>query len=129
MTLRMPTFLVPRASAIAAALCTLLLAGPALAQAPDIVIADFEGSSVALTLNDSGSNQFTVVLDGVLQATLKTTAGTSTYALDAALGAGAEDDHVLHAFQGDCGRKHELLVAPSAPVSRDRDLAYCEIPM
>jgi glycosidase len=34
MTLRMPTSLVPRASAIAAALCTLLLAGPALAQAP-----------------------------------------------------------------------------------------------
>jgi hypothetical protein len=34
MTLRMPRSLAPRAATIAAALCTLLLAGPALAQAP-----------------------------------------------------------------------------------------------
>jgi lysophospholipase L1-like esterase len=99
-------------------------AGPRFAWSGSGVVADFEGSSLALTLNDSGSNQFTVVLDGVLQPTLKTTAGTSTYALGAALGSAPHRVEVYRRtepsfgptqFLGfDFGGDGELLATPTA---------------
>lgn len=45
------------------------------------MVAAFEGTTVSVTLNDSGENQFTVLLDGELLSTLVAQAGTHSYEL------------------------------------------------
>lgn len=56
-------------------------AGPRFAWSGSGAVADFEGSSVTLKLNDSGGNQFTVLIDGQPRPALTTTAGAASYIL------------------------------------------------
>jgi lysophospholipase L1-like esterase len=55
--------------------------GPHFAWSGSGVVAAFEGESVSVTLEDSGSNQFTVLIDGQLGTPLKTQAGARSYVL------------------------------------------------
>lgn len=60
------------------------------------VIAAFEGSGVTLSLNDSGQNQFTVLIDGVLGPKLVTLAGPGDYELASDLPPG---EHVVEVYR------------------------------
>jgi lysophospholipase L1-like esterase len=63
-------------------------AGPRFAWSGAGAIAVFEGSSLGVTLRDSGGNQFTVVVDGQVQPVLVPGAGTREIALATGLAAG-----------------------------------------
>src|SRR5690606_9970505 len=52
------------------------------------VVAAFEGTSVSVNLEDGGSNEFTVLVDGELQPKLVADAGENGYALATGLAAG-----------------------------------------
>src|SRR5688572_10533952 len=52
------------------------------------IVAAFEGTSVSVQLNDSGSNQFTVLVDDTLQPLLDTQSGSHSYPLATGLVAG-----------------------------------------
>jgi lysophospholipase L1-like esterase len=56
-------------------------AGPRFAWSGAGVVASFSGTTVTVRLDDPGTNQFTVVLDGEVAPTLVTTAGPSDYVL------------------------------------------------
>jgi lysophospholipase L1-like esterase len=91
------------------------------------MIAGFEGTDVSVQLNDSGRNQFTVVVDGQVNATLKAQAGSHAYVLAQGLAPGrhevevyrrTEADQGVTTFEGfDFGAQGTLL-APPAPKAR-----------
>lgn len=91
------------------------------------ILAAFEGTEVSIQLDDGGSNQFTVVLDGELRPVLKVQSGSHSYVLAEGLTAGRHEVEVyrrteasfgtttFEAFDfGDAG----TLVAPSTPKAR-----------
>jgi lysophospholipase L1-like esterase len=89
------------------------------------VVAAFEGDSVSVSLNDGGSNQFTVVVDGELQPKLVAMSGQRSYPLASGLGAGPHQVELYRrteasfgstAFLGfDFGANGRLLVPPPTP--------------
>jgi lysophospholipase L1-like esterase len=91
------------------------------------VVAAFEGQSVSVTLEDGGSNQFTVLIDGQLGTPLKTEAGAHSYVLAENLGPGShqvelyrrtEASFGVSQFRGFDFGANGKLVAESAPSSR-----------
>jgi lysophospholipase L1-like esterase len=62
--------------------------GPRFAWSGSGAIASFSGTTLAVTLDDPGQNQFTVLIDGVLEPKLVAQAGTNTYALGTDLNPG-----------------------------------------
>lgn len=101
-------------------------AGPRFAWSGTGVVASFSGTSVTLRLDDTGSNQFTVVLDGELAPTLVTTAGPNDYVLATEIAPGTHRIEVYRRTEAsfgptqflgfDFGPQGELL--PPPPVSR-----------
>jgi len=101
-------------------------AGPRFAWSGTGVVASFSGTTLTLRLDDTGSNQFTVVLDGELAPTLVTTAGPNDYVLASELAPGAHQVEVYRRTEAsfgptqflgfDFGAEGELL--PPPPVSR-----------
>ncbi len=69
------------------------------------VVAAFQGTSVSVNLEDTGSNEFTVVVDGELQDKLVADAGENTYALAAGL---ADGEHIVEVY-----RRTEASFGPS----------------
>lgn len=55
------------------------------------IVAAFEGTQVSVQLDDSGSNEFTVVIDGDVQPTLKAQSGSAAYPLATGLSAGRHE--------------------------------------
>lgn len=55
------------------------------------IVTRVEGTEVSIRLDDSGGNQFEVLIDGEAQPVLRTTAGDNTYLLASALSAGEHD--------------------------------------
>lgn len=70
--------------------------GPRFAWSGSGVVARFEGTSVAVSLNDSGQNQLTVLIDGELSPPLDLEAGARTYQLASELPAG---EHVVELYR------------------------------
>ena len=101
-------------------------AGPRFAWSGTGVVASFSGTTLTLRLDDSGTNQFTVVLDGELAPTLVTTAGPNDYVLATDLAPGTHRIEVYRRTEAsfgptqflgfDFGADGELL--PPPPVSR-----------
>lgn len=60
------------------------------------IVARFEGTSVSVTLNDGGSNQFTVLIDGELQPKLVPQGGEQSYPLASGLSPGP---HVVELYR------------------------------
>src|SRR5262245_24436105 len=100
-------------------------AGPRFAWSGAGVVANFSGTAVTLRLDDPGTNQFTVVLDGEVAPTLVTTAGPSDYVLASELAPGTHRVEVYRRTEAsfgptqflgfDFGAEGELL--PPSPVS------------
>lgn len=90
------------------------------------IIAAFEGTQVSVQLDDSGSNEFTVVIDGEVQPTLQMQSGSTAYPLATGLSAGrhevelyrrTEANQGVTTFEGfDFGGG--TLAAPPAPKTR-----------
>jgi lysophospholipase L1-like esterase len=101
-------------------------AGPRFAWSGTGVVASFSGTTVTLRLDDTGSNQFTVLLDGELAPTLVTSAGPNDYVLATELAPGTHRVEVYRRTEAsfgptqflgfDFGTDGELL--PPPPVSR-----------
>jgi lysophospholipase L1-like esterase len=70
--------------------------GPRFAWSGSGIIAAFEGQSVSVTLEDSGNNLFTVVLDGELQEPLHADSGSRQYELATGLVMG---DHTIEIYR------------------------------
>jgi lysophospholipase L1-like esterase len=71
-------------------------AGARFAWSGSGVVARFSGSEVSVTLNGGGAVEFTVLIDGVLQPKLVTSATTQTYSLASGLAAG---EHTLELYR------------------------------
>jgi lysophospholipase L1-like esterase len=91
------------------------------------IVAAFEGTEVSLQMDDSGSNEFTVVLDGQLQPTLKAQVGSHSYALGGALTAQRHEIEIyrrteanqgVSTFEGFDFGAQGILLAPPAPKTR-----------
>jgi lysophospholipase L1-like esterase len=101
-------------------------AGPRFAWSGAGVIANFSGTAVTVRLDDSGSNQFTVLLDGELAPTLVTVAGPSDYVLASGLDAGAHRVELYRRTEASFGPTQFLgfdfgadgALLPPPPVSR-----------
>lgn len=78
-------------------------AGPRFAWSGTGVVAEFMGSTVTLRLNDPGTNQFTVVLDGEVAPKLVTVAGQSEYVLASELAAGSHQVEVYRRTEASFG--------------------------
>ena len=101
-------------------------AGPRFAWSGTGVVAEFSGTSVTIRLDDSGLNQFTVLIDGALAPKLVALAGPNDYPLAADLAQGTHRIEVYRRSEApfgptqflgfDFGAGGELL--PPPPVTR-----------
>lgn len=91
------------------------------------MVAAFEGSSVSVQLNDSGGNQFTVLVDSMEQPVLKAQAGSHTYTLAQGLGAGRHEVALYRRTEASLGvttfeafdfGAEGVLLAPPPPKTR-----------
>lgn len=80
-------------------------AGPRFAWSGTGVVANFLGTEVTIQLDDSGSNQFTVLVDGELAPTLVAAAGANEYELASGLAPG---EHRIEVY-----RRTEPLFGPT----------------
>lgn len=67
------------------------------------IVAAFEGTAVSVRLTDGGENQFTVLIDGEIQATLKTRSGSQSYALAQGLAAGRHEVEIYRRTEAQFG--------------------------
>lgn len=91
------------------------------------IVAAFTGTTVSVQLDDSGSNQFTVLVDGELQPLLDAQAGSHVYPVASGLAAGRHEVEIYRrteanqgetTFEGfDFGADGQL-AAPPTPKSR-----------
>jgi lysophospholipase L1-like esterase len=91
------------------------------------VVAAFDGTSVSVSLSDSGSNQFTVVIDGDVQPTLVAQAGTNIYELATGLTSGTHAVEIYRRTEASFGVSSFIdfdfgpdgvLLAPPTPPAR-----------
>jgi lysophospholipase L1-like esterase len=91
------------------------------------MVAAFEGESVAVTLDDAGGNQFTVLVDGELRPTLIAQSGSNSYELANDLGAGPHQVEIYRRTEASFGTtvfagfdfgKGALLAPPTPPPRR-----------
>ncbi len=88
------------------------------------VVARFEGTGIAVTIEDGGDNQFAVVVDGQLQPTLGLQPGTNSYPLAAGLEEGQHEVELYRRTEASFGTSRfasfsvddgRLLAPPPAP--------------
>jgi lysophospholipase L1-like esterase len=95
------------------------------------VVAAFEGTEVSVQLKDSGTNQFTVLVDGEVKPTLKPQSGSQSYALAQGLSAGRHEVALYRrteanqgptTFEGFTFGVGGSLLPPPAPKSRHLEI-------
>jgi lysophospholipase L1-like esterase len=101
-------------------------AGPRFAWSGSGVVAEFSGTEVTLRLDDSGQNQFTVVIDGELAPKLMTVAGPNDYLLVSGLVPGTHRIEIYRRTEASFGPTQFLgfdfgadgVLLPQPPVAR-----------